>query len=954
MANELGDQRQAMSWNQRLLDMYPNDYSALTLQVDLALATSNLPVALQNVKQLVRVSPDDPEVRTRIARISEWNGELAAAVLHWHWLTDRRNQSNEEQRLYALRQLVRLSALNNDVATAARAQRELSLLTDPDDQLVSDLVSYFVQDGRPKEASVALNDLLIVHGPLEFAIRRLADHEYSYGNYRESLAAWNQLEQHHGRTSESILHRVELLWRLDRKADAVAAAGELQRRNLLSQANDYQVRLLAEIAWQYDMQWLGEMVGPRILSLDKRDMRAHYGRRAVQALRTAGNDQQAIEESVKLWRNTGDEGFAIGAMSMALKVSDQNVLGQFSPGKHGTEKLQSSPDYWVQLAAVRLRDANNDGARAAYLQALELDTQSADAAAGLIWLDIGSANSASLQETINTYRHLADDSPVMWQAMAVAYLQLGAASTSLSWFEKSLDQIRTDYGMLLTYADALEYAGMAAEALRVREYTLNRLRPLLVDATEQERDLLLRQYAKLSARYAGVSHSDELVNYLLGQEREGQAVPEEEVIWREDIAISWLMSSQQLEQARVVMANLHSKRLQAPVWQHMALALKDNDSQAIKELVQASGPLSIGNHILALRQLGNDKEAYGLAQMALNREHTGMALTPSDLEIAAEQYAYLRQVLPSFVSGEVSSRQFDQLSASERGFHIRHSVTRLGIGFGLRASERTVDSQRFMLDGLEHRSDVALSLYLGNSRRGASITSGFMSTDRLDVAYAQTRMYQRSADRRRELALEMAYNEPATQSPELLLAGLQHRVSLSIDTALGRLPYARFQTDATQIRSREDRLPVADGLSNQIELGLRGSLGRHQWSTSVQAGHIRYDRRDELPEPLRLSGTSSMDSVLAREVQSLSVGGFIERGGVNRNFPTISSPRYFLNARVHHYWPRKQFGFQLGAGAGIRVLGGDELSFTVNHDTQALQADPQGDTSLGVNYRYHF
>jgi hypothetical protein len=53
-------------------------------------------------------------------------------------------------------------------------------------------------------------------------------------------------------------------------------------------------------------------------------------------------------------------------------------------------------------------------------------------------------------------------------------------------------------------------------------------------------------------------------------------------------------------------------------------------------------------------------------------------------------------------------------------------------------------------------------------------------------------------------------------------------------------------------------------------------------------------------------------------------------------------------------WPEKELGFQFDAGAGIRVLGGDELSFSVAHDTLGNAGKSDDATSLGVNYRYHF
>lgn len=954
LAHQLGDTGNALSWNAIWLKQNPQDPAALNLQIDLVLAEGDLPLALQVSEQLVSVQPANVESRERLARISEWNGLVAKANRQWSWLSKASNQPDETKRHAALREVVRLSSATHDAAKATRALRELTLLTRPSDDEIEDLVRFFVLDGRPHEASKALKDINIMHGRSAFVIRLLAKHEYEHGNFAKSLAAWNQLETHFGRTAESTMNRIELLWKVDRTDDAVRATEALRGQTLFSQANDQQLRLLSEIAWRESLMWLSELIRPRIDSIEARDMRAHYGRRAVQTLRDSGHDEEAIDESMKLWSSTGEKDFALSAMQLALKLGNQKVLSQFTPEQGQTTTLQSTAAYWVQLAEVRLRESDKLGARSAYVRALNLDDKYIDAVAGIIWMDIGATDPAQLQTTLDKYKAFAETEPRLWQPMAVGYLQLGAASLSLSWFEKVLDQIDTDYAMLLTYADALEYSGRASDALNVRRYALQKLRPVLINGSRKERNLLLRQYAQLSARYAGSAHTESLVGYLVSQPSRGEEKSVEESLWREDVAISWLMSTQRLEQARILMANLHSKRLQAPAWQRLALAIKDDDQQALRELIQATGPLSIGNHILALRQLGKDREAYAMAQLAMTPGQTGSTANYHDVQIASQQYGYLREVLPSFVSGQVTSKRIDQLSMTERGFSVRHSLAKYNLGVGLQVSSRTIESEQFIVKGNEQMSDAALSLFFGNSLGGGRITTGLMSADDKDIVYGSARWYQRSSDRRREYAMELAYNERATQSAELLVSGIQNRASISMDTSIGRLPFFRMQLDATRISTRINRDSVAEGLGGEIVVGLRGAAGAHSWSTSVQAGQISYQRAEQLPGELQLMAGTTMDSVLVEQSRTLSVEASIARGGVNTNFPTVNSPRYFLTARLGQNWPSKVLGFQVNAGAGIRVLGGDELSFTFTHDTQANGTQANDGSSLGVNYRYHF
>jgi len=151
-----------------------------------------------------------------------------------------------------------------------------------------------------------------------------------------------------------------------------------------------------------------------------------------------------------------------------------------------------------------------------------------------------------------------------------------------------------------------------------------------------------------------------------------------------------------------------------------------------------------------------------------------------------------------------------------------------------------------------------------------------------------------------------------------------------------------------------NKVGLARGLGAEAELGVRGSFGSNIWATSVRAAAAQYDRVDSLPEELQMSSVSRFDSVLLPKSSSLSLNASLSRGGLKGDFPQASSPRYYMNASVGQLWPANQVAFQLDAGAGVRVLGGDELSLSLTHDTQSVIPDEGDATTLGVRYRYHF
>ncbi|MFK8082484.1 MAG: tetratricopeptide repeat protein [Granulosicoccus sp.] len=952
LARQLGKTRKALDWNTQRLVFDPDSEELLALQSELALAVADLPLALETARERVRISPLDPKAREQLARVNEWNNRPIEASQQWLWLSNRDNQQDEPLRQQALNEVVRLSTATFQSARAAKALRELTLLTKPSDEQVLQLVTFYELEGLPAKAAVALNDIMLVHGQSPFLQRTLAMHNYKHERYADSLNAWELYSHVYGNSSESAVYRMELLWRMDRPEDAAEIASGLRGSTLLSHASDYQLRLIAEIAWRYDMPWLAKLVQPRIQTLEELDMRALYGRRSLESLEAQGQDSVALQEAMNLWQGTGQIYFALSAMQLALKRGDEDIFETFDPASRASSSLLVEPGYWLNIASMRLRNGDGAGARTAYEQALKLDEQNIDSIVGLLWLDIAEATPSQLQATLQKHKITAETEPRLWQAMAVGYLELGAASTSVIWFEKLLDQIDTDYGMLLTYADALEYAGRAADARRVREYTVFQLRPLLAEGAAGEQSLLLRQYAQLAARYSGANHNEALINRLMNEVESGVLLDAQDIVWREDLSISWLMSTQRHEQARVVMTNLHSQRIQAPLWQRLALALNDKDKQAVEAILQSNGPLSIGNHILALRQLGNDRQAYAMAQRALQPDALNSRASPADMQLIAQQYASLRNALPSYVSGSLQTREVDGVSTTERGVSIRHSLIQYPLGFGLELSQRTLSTGGFSYDNDEELGEVALSLFFGNRFRGGRVTAGMLSED--ERVYANAAWFMRSQNERRLYSAELGYREELADSAELYLGARRNRASAAMDASLGKLPFLRLQADATQINTRTTGERFADGLGGQAELGVRGKFASSSWSASVQAGQLRYERSDTLPEELALGDDSTVDSVLQAQAQRLSVGASLSSGQVNGGFPQVNKPRYFLDARLGQSWPSKELGMSLGGGGGIRVLGGDELSFSFRHDAQGVSRSKGSFTSFGVGYRYHF
>ena len=968
LARRVGDLERASAWNEALLDRAPDDADALRRAIDLALARPDLEAARAAAERAVHRLPDEREARVRLAQVAEWSGEPGLALAQWRALaavgsgTDEGNGdgTGATTQEVALRELVRLAELTLRPVVAADAATELALLAPPTPRDVERVVRLHELDGRPDAAAAAIERVVAAHGETPEALESLARLHERHGDPRRALDARERRAELPGLGAgadvEGTLARIRLHWRLNER-DAAGRLAERLRGRDLDGIDAATATLLSEIAFRERRTWLALAAAPAILALEDPNLRARHGRRLLAALRDEGRLPEAIAAADRLWRASGDPDFAIRAMNLALESGDPDAAAAYlvagSVAAPLAAPLGAEPAYWTAAAALRLQDDDVGAARADYERALELAPDDPDALAALLWLLVDAGERDELARLLDAHGARAATEPALWSVFALGRLGLGEPAASLPWFERLSDRIGADYGLLLGYADALEASGRVDAALRLRRHAFEELRPALLEALgtgAAGREALLGQYARLALRFGALD--ERWADVLLGDppgEGTSDAAPSAADAWREDVAIAWLLSTERHEHARAVIARLHGERAGTLAWQALAVALAANDLASIRTLLDAGEPLSVADRILALRAVGDERAAYALAGDAMRADPV-----PATRDFAADRYAELRASRPSWAEGFVRRSSLGGLDTLATGVAARHTFGN-GFGLALEAARATLDSDALELDGLEARDSVELSLHRGGSRRALRLDLGIDSGADDDVVSAGLAASARSRDGARELLAELALSEGADESAELAAAATRDRASLVAERGFGRREYVRLRADATELRTRAGDDFVARGAAGGVELGTRGAFGGTEWGARVGASHARRTRADALPDELRLSPDSTLDSVLAARASTLALGVSLARGGgVRTDFPRTGVPRWFVEGVVDHDWPARSFGLRVDTGLGLRVLGGDELAFSLSHDTRGSAATGTGASALGMAYRFHF
>lgn len=940
-ARQVGRTARAIEWNTRLLDDRPDDVTALRVQLELALSLGRLDVAEAAARRLIGRDAEDVAARTALAHVAEWRGRPEQALVQWRRLAGHRPDETRLGEVARLAELLRRPALAADARLALARQRA------PSSEEVDDILRLHELDGRPDAAAAALEEIMRLHGTSPSALRALAALHERHVRHADALAAWERFAGRYGRSSEETLARMELHWRLGDADAAVRIARELERIAHVGVASDYQISLLAEIAWRYRRPALAALARPRLTDIDDADQRARHANRAIDALQSEGKAHEAIRTAETFWQSGGDAEFAIKALGIAIEHGDTAATRRLLASSDADETLRGIPRYWSLRAVVALREGDAEAAERAYRTALGIEPHDTEALGGLLWLLIGEGDPAPIEAFLTAHASRVESESSLWPAVAVAHVRTGEVQAALPWFERALALSERDYGFVLAYADALDTAGRADRALRVRRHALTALRPHLLAGVAGKREILLQHYAHVLARHGSAEANEAWMNYLLNTRADGA---DEGRLWREDMAITWLMATERHEHARLIMTRLHGRRLQTPRWQALALALREDDLDGIEAMLAAGDGLSAGDRIVALRRLGRDGEAFSLALRTLETPRS-----EADRRVALDQYASLRRSRPSDIALATANTTSGALDTREQTLVARHTVGASGIGFGLELVRRRFASDRLAIDGRGEEHDIAVSLFRENSRQRLRLGAGLAVSDDEELAHGELHVARRDRRGRREVSFDAAWNEAVDDSPELRLAGKRDRLALALESAVGDRGFARLQAEISDLSSRVSERRLARSLRTRAEIGLRERVGAIAWSSSLSAENVDNDRVAALPDELRLAPTSTLDGVVAAHGAALSLNGSIARGDPGSGFPEASSPRYYLNAGLGHAWPDRAFGLQLDAGVGIRVLGNDELSFTLSRGSRLGGGRARDDaSSFGLNYRYRF
>jgi len=327
------EQEQAREWNDVLIEQHPGAIEGWVNRYDLSLGATDLPSALLAARTLVDLQPAEPEHRVRLAKVAEWSGDPELATQEWLWLSER------YPTMESLTELTRLSTLTLRSNITAEALRKRAMLKKPSHDEIKQLITAYELEGRPDQVVSVLEELLSRYGSDSQWMTELAVLHARHKNYLAALDVWQRYEVIHGKTVQSGLFIAEMLWRTQQPMNAMNAAERLIQPvkddpRSLDGASDYQVRLLAEISWRYELPELNRLTENQLARIDDKNKQVQHRERTIELAEKQGRISDAVFAAEQLQADT--ESVYTSLLHMRLLVQgmkeDSSQAEQYEAG----------------------------------------------------------------------------------------------------------------------------------------------------------------------------------------------------------------------------------------------------------------------------------------------------------------------------------------------------------------------------------------------------------------------------------------------------------------------------------------------------------------------------------------------------------------------------------------------------------------------------------------------
>ncbi|MGE0497731.1 MAG: tetratricopeptide repeat protein [Ramlibacter sp.] len=891
-------------------------------------AAGDLKAALRVADAALVAEPQSVSWLERKAQVAEWAGLAPQALAAWLELLKRGASER------ALANVFRLSPMlyDDDALLAAwlalKRQRRLSLAE------VAQVVQAYERLGS-------------VDGALNF-VRQLPAGQPDADAATRS--AWHSLEaqllERAGRPAEAIavLERLrpDGLTRDDamRLAQLHLRQGQMPLALRALRAARLPAGAFDETYWDLVADTAYE-TGERAVALDALDRLIASGQpapyqaeRAIRLRLDDDRDAEALALAAQLYRRFPVDPIVYAWLDAIAgqprPVGLPALLAALTPGHR--QKLERSPVFLERRAGLYARLGEVALARRDYEQGLRLRPGHAPTRVAYWWLLIDQQDTAALRAELARVGARARTDLAFSEVLAATWQLLDEPRLALALLQPAARAHAEDFLWLMNYADVLERAGREAPALRVRRHAwlLAQRATRRPADREQGRQALMAQL-RLAPGLAGGPQKERLwrqLGTLLADAGDDAAARRQ----ASELVGAWLLSEGRFDAAQRWLWQQQAQRMAVPAYQTLALAISQEDPQAMARLLdraegQGAERIDPQDRLTALRLLQRRGEAAALGTAQAQRRPEG----PNDEAQQALQDDLLAGA--SRASVQLRTRRAGALARQE--VQVDSSVVlmpqlRLTVAL-TQARDRSRDAAQ-MATTPSH--DRELRAGIETPTPWGDLKAQWLVRDSLATVQGLFLQLSSRLNPRTLLQLEAARNERSDESSAMAVAGARDRVAASLNLRLNERLDAQASLAASRFRTQ-----TGAGLGRSVDAALTGNwVWRRDYpdvrlQLQLRRSVVRVDGQPDAPTAVLVPGGGVPGTGLFLGPSSTALSASLGLGLAQAD-PSVYSRAWRPWGEIGFETRRSPTGQQtqglLRLGAKGSVAGRDQLSVNLD------------------------
>lgn len=891
----------------------PFDDQIYSLAYDVFIGNRNLRDAYLVSEEAVKQAPESLPWRRRMAQVAEWRRRPEVALVHWLYAARRTQQKADYEQVLRLARglydydsiILAIQALAAHGAQVTEAQW-------------TELVQAYEASGRAGEA-IAFLETVSEARPQKAVLDHLARLYENVGQPARALTVLERLDLQFGPNLSRAMKQATLLSQENRLDDALVA---LQRAQGVAKDEDTEFwRALGDLAWQLQRIATAESAYQVMYRTNR--LPDELIERMIRVL-----SQRAPAEAAKLAERVWQRSRQPNLFLWMLDLYEAN--GEWDRLRHAFDTLSKSDEflftesdrYWAHRARYLGRRDRVPQAIRAFQRALSLNPASIDIRASFLWLLLEQRQFDVLREYTKRWARDAEAHSSLWGPFAAAYAAIGEPHRAVSFYARQLSFHRTDYLWILNYAEALEAAGFADQAWRLRRYAWFGLRKQVTGMpAAPERNEALVTYARLvlqeSPGDGGARAARRLQQFSLNQVGH-------------ELLLAWALSTEREAGARAWLWRTYAKRLRTPAWVDLRLALDADDTERLGTLLAArEHELHPEDRVAAVRRLGDLALAQEVAHAQLDLHPSSDLLHQSVSDVTVPGAQSLVMVAEEYDRGTLKSERVKADGTLRLSDHLRLSAAVAAFW------QRSQDERQ--LSGVP-RIDRQAGATLGYTSSFGLTQVTALHREALGEVTALKLEHQHTTAKGATVQMTVGRNQMADDTVGLQVGGVKDLVQANVTAIISPHDYASGQVALPWFYS-QGREYMGTGVTFDAEAGHRFRTEYPDLTVRLTGSVHRYDAANQFPDRLRRLVPGGVMPDL-----HVYVPPDFEQVGLTLSLGDTQQDRYSRGLRAYadlgvNYNSVLTWGELFRGGLVTSVVGGDRLTLFGAHSKGGFGRD---------------